>query len=156
METAFIISVGDCEPEELERFFLRNVRSAETLYAEFYKKKHATLRSRLESLFAVLPEEIANPITDDRDGLIAEIVLTRNYLVHGDRRLRASAARGDRLITLTTKLGALLLSSNSILRHQLEDFQMMVHVLKISCEPHLSKSDQAARKGLARHLRNPM
>jgi hypothetical protein len=66
------------------------------------------LRERLSGLFDELPVEAVCLISDDKVSLIAEIVRTRNSLVHADQGPRTRMATGDRLKAVVMKLSVMV------------------------------------------------
>ncbi len=119
METEFSICVmGDEHPEDT---FLKNIRFAEYWQRERARGHKLALRDRLRTLFGELPKEVVDLITDDQESLIAEMVRTRNSLIHADDVPGTHAATGARLEAVATKLGVMLMFHLVFVDHG-EDF----------------------------------
>jgi hypothetical protein len=106
MDMEFSMSFSDEEP--VEDTFLKNIRFAEWWQRERARNRKLPLAERLRVLFDELPKEAVAAITDDQGALIAEMVRTRNALIHSDDSLGAHASVGERLKAITTKLGMML------------------------------------------------
>lgn len=95
------------KPDELERQFMENMQ-----YVEHYcrglglAKRGVTLAQMIAGLFDRLPANCESAITDDRQALIKDVVSFRNRVAHG--KFDTPRPSFDRLLTMTTKLGALL------------------------------------------------
>ena len=104
---------ANSEPGELERQFMENMQ-----YVEHYcrtlglAKRGVTLAQMMSALFDRLPAGSGDSITDDRQNLIKELVSFRNRVAHG--KFDTPRPSFDRLLAITTKLGALLFLNDGL------------------------------------------
>lgn len=87
--------------------FTGNVQYVEWFFRQIVgKSQRRTLAEQLHYLFALLPNEAEEAITDDRQSLVREIVRTRNRYAHG--KFEESTPAIARVHTLSLKIAALL------------------------------------------------
>ena len=96
------------DTNKVERQFMENIQ-----YLEHYcrtiglEKKGITLAKKVSVLFDRLPSDCESAITDNRGGMIREVVNFRNRAAHGI--YDSPRPNPERLLALSTKLATLLL-----------------------------------------------